>query len=121
MRKTMTTIALFAAVSASVALAPTSQAAPGPAAPTPAAPPPAAPAPAGKKLSGKTVFLDPGHQGSAAGYSLSKPVPDGRGGMKPCQTTGATGVNGVMEHTVNWQVAQLVKGADRIRVRAAST
>ncbi|GAA3032588.1 hypothetical protein GCM10010528_12170 [Gordonia defluvii] len=116
MRKTMTTIALFAAVSASVALAPTSQAAPGPAAPTPAAPTPAAPtpaapAPAGKKLSGKTVFLDPGHQGSAAGYSLSKPVPDGRGGMKPCQTTGATGVNGVMEHTVNWQVAQLVKGA----------
>ncbi len=108
MRKTTITAALIAAVSASIALAPTSQAAPRPPAPTPS---PAAPAPAGKQLSGKTVFLDPGHQGSTAGHSLSKPVPDGRGGTKPCQTSGATGVNGVAEHTVNWEVAQLVKGA----------
>ncbi|MFT4200880.1 N-acetylmuramoyl-L-alanine amidase family protein, partial [Gordonia sp. (in: high G+C Gram-positive bacteria)] len=81
----------------------------------PAAPAPGAPAapqqPAARRLTGKTVFLDPGHQASAAGHDLNKPVPDGRGGMKPCQTTGATGVNGVGEHTVNWQVAQLVKGA----------
>ena len=113
MRKTMTTVAMLTAVAASIAMAPTSQAAPRPSAPDPAAPSssPAAPAPAGKQLSGKTVFLDPGHQGSAAGHSLSKQVPDGRGGMKPCQTSGATGVNGVKEHTVNWQVAQLVKGA----------
>lgn len=65
--------------------------------------------PAGQTLAGKTVFLDPGHQGSAAGHSLAKQVPDGRGGMKDCQTTGATGVNGAAEHTVNWDVAQLVK------------
>ena len=103
-----TTVAMIAAVAASIAMAPTSQAAPAPAAPAPA---PAAPAPAAKQLSGKTVFLDPGHQGSAAGHDLNKPVPDGRGGTKPCQTSGATGVNGVPEHTVNWQVAQLVKGA----------
>ena len=108
MRKTTTTVAMIAAVAASIAMAPTSQAAPAPAAPAPA---PAAPAPAAKQLSGKTVFLDPGHQGSAAGHDLNKPVPDGRGGTKPCQTSGATGVNGVPEHTVNWQVAQLVKGA----------
>ncbi|GAB16775.1 hypothetical protein GOEFS_014_00170 [Gordonia effusa NBRC 100432] len=71
---------------------------------------PLAPVPvAGKTLAGKTIFLDPGHQGGSAGHSLTKQVPDGRGGMKDCQTSGATGVNGVPEHKVNWEVAQLVK------------
>ena len=70
----------------------------------------AEPAPVqGNSLSGKTVFLDPGHQGSAAGNDLSKPVPDGRGGTKACQTTGATSPAGVAEHTVNWDITQLVK------------
>ncbi|EGD56797.1 N-acetylmuramoyl-L-alanine amidase [Gordonia neofelifaecis] len=62
-------------------------------------------------LAGKTVFLDPGHQGSAAGHDLAKQVPDGRGGKKDCQTTGATAVTGKAEHTINWDVAQLVKAA----------
>lgn len=66
-------------------------------------------APTAGKLSGKTVFLDPGHQGGSAGHDLNKQVPDGRGGTKACQTTGATAVNGVPEHTVNWNIAQLVK------------
>ncbi|WP_083834821.1 N-acetylmuramoyl-L-alanine amidase family protein [Gordonia araii] len=109
MRKTLTAVAMLAAVSASIAMAPTSQAEPRPTPRQPAAPAPATPG--AKQLSGKTVFLDPGHQGSSAGHSLNKQVPDGRGGKKPCQTTGATGVNGVKEHTVNWQIAQLVKGA----------
>ncbi|AZG48644.1 N-acetylmuramoyl-L-alanine amidase [Gordonia insulae] len=69
----------------------------------------AAPLPAPKVLVGKTIFLDPGHQGSAAGHSLNAQVPDGRGGKKDCQTTGATAVNGAKEHTVNWQITQLVK------------
>lgn len=69
----------------------------------------AAPAPAGTLLLGKTIFLDPGHQGSAAGHALNARVPDGRGGKKDCQTTGATAVTGVAEHTINWQVVQLVK------------
>jgi N-acetylmuramoyl-L-alanine amidase len=70
----------------------------------------AEPAPAqGNSLAGKTVFLDPGHQGSAAGNDLDKPVPDGRGGTKPCQTTGATSPEGVPEHKVNWDITQLVK------------
>ncbi|ATD71746.1 N-acetylmuramoyl-L-alanine amidase [Gordonia amicalis] len=63
----------------------------------------------GTALAGKTIFLDPGHQASAAGRSLSAQVSDGRGGKKDCQTTGATGVNGAEEHTVNWQITQLVK------------
>lgn len=66
---------------------------------------------AAKALSGKTIFLDPGHQGSAAGHDLAKQVPDGRGGKKDCQTTGATAVTGKAEHTVNWEVSQLVKAA----------
>ncbi|GAC47491.1 hypothetical protein GOACH_03_05130 [Gordonia aichiensis NBRC 108223] len=70
---------------------------------------PAAPSATGTALAGKTVFLDPGHQGGSAGHSLSAQVPDGRGGKKDCQTTGATGVNGAAEHTVNWQISQLVK------------
>ncbi|WP_439029554.1 N-acetylmuramoyl-L-alanine amidase [Gordonia terrae] len=71
---------------------------------------PAAAAPArGTALAGKTVFLDPGHQASATGHDLNAQVPDGRGGRKDCQTTGATGVNGAKEHTVNWQITQLVK------------
>ncbi|MFC0314128.1 N-acetylmuramoyl-L-alanine amidase [Gordonia phosphorivorans] len=73
----------------------------------PAAAEPAAPK-AGS-LSGRTVFLDPGHQGSAAGHSLNKQVSDGRGGTKDCQTTGSTALGGKAEHTINWDVAQLVK------------
>ena len=64
-----------------------------------------------KALAGKTVFLDPGHQGSAAGHDLNKQVPDGRGGKKACQTTGATAVTGKAEHTIVWDVSQLVKAA----------
>ncbi|HEY9312031.1 N-acetylmuramoyl-L-alanine amidase [Williamsia sp.] len=70
----------------------------------------AEPAPAqGTALTGKTIFLDPGHQGSSAGQDLNKPVPDGRGGTKACQTTGATSPGGVAEHKVNWDITQLVK------------
>lgn len=72
---------------------------------------PAAPAQApsnlSSKLTGKTVFLDPGHQGS--GQNLSRPVNNGYGGTKECQTTGMTAVDGTPEHTINWKVANLVK------------
>ncbi|MFC9439067.1 N-acetylmuramoyl-L-alanine amidase [Nocardia sp. NPDC057030] len=63
------------------------------------------------KLAGKTVFLDPGHQGSGHSENVAKQVSDGRGGTKDCQTTGMVTVNGVPEHTINWNVAQLVKTA----------
>ncbi|MBF6332889.1 N-acetylmuramoyl-L-alanine amidase [Nocardia transvalensis] len=61
------------------------------------------------KLAGKTIFLDPGHQGPNHTENLDRPVGDGRGGTKACQTTGMTTVNGVPEHTINWNVSQLVK------------
>ncbi|WP_040797609.1 N-acetylmuramoyl-L-alanine amidase [Nocardia higoensis] len=63
------------------------------------------------RLAGRTVFLDPGHQGSNHSENLSRQVDDGRGGTKDCQTTGMTTVNGVPEHTINWNVAQLVKAS----------
>nr|WP_153415085.1 N-acetylmuramoyl-L-alanine amidase [Nocardia macrotermitis] len=72
---------------------------------------PAAPAPApsnlSTKLSGRTIFIDPGHQGS--GQDLNRPVSNGYGGTKPCQTTGMTALDGTPEHTINWKVANLVK------------
>ncbi|TQM31183.1 N-acetylmuramoyl-L-alanine amidase [Nocardia bhagyanarayanae] len=69
---------------------------------------PVAPEMAGK-LAGKTVFLDPGHQGPNHSENLGRQVDNGRGGTKDCQTTGMTSVNGVPEHTINWNVAQLIK------------
>lgn len=68
----------------------------------------AAAAPDGS-LDGKIVFIDPGHQGSSDPAKLGKQVDDGRGGEKDCQTTGATSINGVAEHTINWDIAQLLK------------
>ncbi|MFX0575222.1 N-acetylmuramoyl-L-alanine amidase [Nocardia nepalensis] len=61
------------------------------------------------KLAGKTVFLDPGHQGPDHAENLAKQVSNGRGGTKDCQTTGMTTVNGVPEHTINWKVAELLR------------
>ncbi|BDH59581.1 hypothetical protein MTP03_45200 [Tsukamurella sp. PLM1] len=63
----------------------------------------AAPLTAGA-LAGKKIFVDPGHNG-ANDASINKQVPTGRGGTKPCQTTGTTSVNGVPEHTFNYAVA----------------
>ncbi|MGQ4596634.1 N-acetylmuramoyl-L-alanine amidase [Nocardia sp. R6R-6] len=63
------------------------------------------------KLAGRTVFLDPGHQGSEHSENLARPVSDGRGGTKDCQTTGMATINGVPEHTINWNVGQIVKAA----------
>lgn len=63
------------------------------------------------ELAGRTVFLDPGHQGGEHAEDLNRQVDNGRGGTKPCQTTGMTTVNGVPEHTVNWAVTQLVKSS----------
>ncbi|MFE5284620.1 N-acetylmuramoyl-L-alanine amidase [Nocardia sp. NPDC056611] len=62
-----------------------------------------------QKLAGKTIFLDPGHQGSNHSQDTNKQVSDGRGGTKACQTTGMTTLHGIAEHTITWNVAQLVR------------
>ncbi|MFD6355679.1 N-acetylmuramoyl-L-alanine amidase [Nocardia tengchongensis] len=62
-----------------------------------------------QKLAGKTIFLDPGHQGPNHSQDTNKQVSDGRGGTKECQTTGMTTLHGIAEHTITWNVAQLVR------------
>lgn len=59
-------------------------------------------------LTGRTVFLDPGHNGTNDA-SITTQVPTGRGGTKNCQTTGTSTDSGYAEHTFNWDVAMLVR------------
>ncbi|MEO6792370.1 MAG: Rv3717 family N-acetylmuramoyl-L-alanine amidase [Mycobacterium sp.] len=69
---------------------------------------PAAPAETG--VAGKTVFLDPGHSG-ANDSSIARQVPNGRGGTKPCQTSGTASDNGYPEHSLNWDVTNRIRAA----------
>jgi N-acetylmuramoyl-L-alanine amidase len=84
--------------------------------PVPVATTSAAPAPA---LTGRTVVLDPGHNGGngagTARAEVTKQVPDGRGGTKACNTTGTSTDAGYTEHAFNWDLAQRI----RARLEAA--
>lgn len=91
------------------------------AAPSPA-PSPAPDAPPPTRAGGPdapVVVLDPGHNGGNAGAAdeIAREVPDGRGGTKPCNTTGTatagrtagTGTaGGYAEHAFAFDVAQRV-------------
>ncbi|MGV0624897.1 Rv3717 family N-acetylmuramoyl-L-alanine amidase [Mycolicibacter minnesotensis] len=70
----------------------------------------APPAPADPDVAGKTVFLDPGHSG-ASDASISRPVPNGRGGTKPCQTSGTATDSGYPEASLNWDVTNRIRAA----------
>ncbi len=71
---------------------------------------PAPEAQADQNLSGKAVFLDPGHSGFSD-ISITRQVPNGRGGTKDCQTTGTSTDNGYAEHSFNWDVALRIRDA----------
>jgi N-acetylmuramoyl-L-alanine amidase len=58
-------------------------------------------------LAGASVFLDPGHNG-VADASINDQVPNGRGGTKPCNTSGTATDNGYSEHAFNWAVVGLI-------------
>jgi N-acetylmuramoyl-L-alanine amidase len=60
-----------------------------------------------------TVVLDPGHNGANASHlaEINRPVPDGRGGTKACNTTGTSTDGGYPEHAFNWDVALRVRDA----------
>nr|WP_218891540.1 N-acetylmuramoyl-L-alanine amidase [Actinomycetospora corticicola] len=105
--------------------APAAPAAPAPP-PTPAAPaaPPAptattpAPRPGAFVVpAGATIVIDPGHNGgnARAAATIARPVPDGRGGEKPCNTTGASTADGYPEHAFTWAVSQRL--AELLRAR----
>jgi N-acetylmuramoyl-L-alanine amidase len=68
-------------------------------------------------LSGTAVVLDPGHNGTNDA-SISRQVPNGRGGTKPCTTTGTATNDGYAEHTFTWDVALQIRNAlDQLGVR----
>lgn len=54
------------------------------------------------------VVLDPGHNGGNAAHpaEINRPVPDGRGGTKPCNTTGTATNAGYAEHAFTFDVAR---------------
>ncbi len=61
-------------------------------------------------LAGKTVVIDPGHNGGngSASAVINKPVWNGRA-PEACDTTGAATASGYAEHTFNWKVGQYLK------------
>jgi N-acetylmuramoyl-L-alanine amidase len=65
---------------------------------------------ASANIAGMKVFLDPGHNGNSDA-SISRQVPNGRGGTKACNTTGTTSSDGYPEHSFNWDVALRVRDA----------
>lgn len=69
---------------------------------------PTPPAIANPGIGAQSVFIDPGHSGLSDG-SLTRQVPNGRGGTKDCQTTGTSTDSGYPEHSLNWSVALLVR------------
>jgi N-acetylmuramoyl-L-alanine amidase len=61
-------------------------------------------------LSGTSVVLDAGHNG-ANDASISRQVTNGRGGTKPCNTSGTATGDGYPEHAFAWDVALQVQSA----------
>jgi N-acetylmuramoyl-L-alanine amidase len=62
-------------------------------------------------LSGKTVVLDPGHNGGDESHTaeINQLVPMGFGKYKTCDTTGTDADDGYSEHAFNLQVAAVVE------------
>ncbi|MGA9493888.1 MAG: Rv3717 family N-acetylmuramoyl-L-alanine amidase [Mycobacterium sp.] len=61
-------------------------------------------------LAGMTVVLDPGHNG-VADSSISRQVPNGRGGTKACNTSGTATNDGYPEHSFTWDVTLRIRDA----------
>ncbi len=78
---------------------------------SPAAPsPPATTAPVPATPPEFVVVLDPGHNGrnGANPREINRPVDDGRGGTKACNTTGTETDAGYPEHAFTWDVTRRV-------------
>lgn len=76
--------------------------------------------PSENDLTGRTIALDPGHNGGNAENpdEIARQVPDGRGGTKACNTTGTATDDGYAESAFTWAVAQLL--ADDLESRGAT-
>ncbi|MEE3062751.1 MAG: Rv3717 family N-acetylmuramoyl-L-alanine amidase [Actinomycetota bacterium] len=69
-------------------------------------------------LAGSSVFLDAGHN-AVNDASINEQVPNGRGGTKACQTSGAATNGGYPEHAFNWAVVGLIN--DSLRQMGVNT
>ena len=58
-------------------------------------------------VAGSAVFLDPGHN-AVNDASINRQVPNGRGGTKPCNTSGTAANDGYPEHAFTWAVVGLI-------------
>lgn len=65
---------------------------------------------AAPNIAGMSVFLDPGHNG-VNDASITRQVPNGRGGTKECNTSGTETGDGYPEHAFNWDVTLRVRDA----------
>jgi N-acetylmuramoyl-L-alanine amidase len=61
-------------------------------------------------IAGMAVFLDPGHN-AVNDASMTQQVPNGRGGTKQCNTSGAATSDGYPEHAFNWDVVGRIQSA----------
>ena len=61
-------------------------------------------------IAGMAVFLDPGHN-AVNDASITQQVPNGRGGAKQCNTSGAATSDGYPEHAFNWDVVGQIQSA----------
>jgi N-acetylmuramoyl-L-alanine amidase len=69
-------------------------------------------------VAGTSVFLDAGHN-AVNDASINQQVPNGRGGTKPCQTSGTATNSGYPEHAFNWAVVGLIN--DSLRQMGVNT
>jgi N-acetylmuramoyl-L-alanine amidase len=70
-------------------------------------------------LEGRTIAIDPGHNGGNASHpeEINRQVPDGRGGTKACNTTGTSTNSDYSEADFTWAVATKLRGVARGRRR----
>lgn len=61
-------------------------------------------------VAGSAVFLDPGHN-AVNDASINQQVTNGRGGTKPCNTSGTAAADGYPEHAFTWAVVALINDA----------
>ncbi len=66
-------------------------------------------------LTGRTILVDPGHNGIVAPAINNRLVPAGNGATKVCNTSGTEAVDGTGEHAVNWAIGVRLVGLLRAR------
>lgn len=81
--------------------------------------PSATPSPTdGKPLAGRTIVIDPGHNGGWTAKFGYRKVPDGNGHRKACNSSGTATRSRCSEHAYNWAQARAL--AEVLRARGAT-